>query len=346
MKSEERHKLQQNELADYLAKVVERVKPYQNAILGGILLVLVIILLVHWWNGKSASELEVANTQFYNALGNALNSGEPSELIEMAEKYPDSPAAADAALTAADIYLNNGCNQLFQNKAKANSDLGNAVDLYEKILPRLKDPFLKAQANFGLARAEECQNQLSKAIEYYKEIVKNWPDGPYGVLAASRLQDLERPSTKEIYDKIANFDPKPFKDDSILSDKMPLFDPTNLPKEPLFKTDTLGEKLNPGSEKKDDLKSNNALKDMFPPVGDLPATDEKKTEDTKPADANQLPPESTKPAEGEKPSDSGKPVADEKPAATPPANPPTPETPAPAQSPPPEKTPVPTENGK
>ena len=42
MKSEERHKLQQNELADYLAKVVEKIKPYQNAILGGIILVLVL----------------------------------------------------------------------------------------------------------------------------------------------------------------------------------------------------------------------------------------------------------------------------------------------------------------
>ncbi len=354
MKSEERHKLQQNELADYLARFVEKIKPYQNAILGGVVLILVIVLLVHWWNGKTDAAQQAANTEIYNAMGAALSTGDPSELAAVAEKYFENPAAAEAALTAADIHLNNGCNLIFVNKAKANAELGDAVDLYQKWLPRLKKPFMIAQAKFGFARAEECQNQLPEAKKHYDEIVKSWPDSSYGVLAARRLEDIERPATKEMYDKLANFDPKPFKDDTGgLSDKMPLFDPSNLPEEPIIKSGTLGEKLNLNTESKDGAKSEDLLKEKTPPAGEPPAKDEKKPDETKPDGGSRIPPEPAKPAEGEKP-------AEEKPAATPPApeipapsptpaattTPPAAATPAPAPAPPAAEKPAPAVNNK
>jgi hypothetical protein len=323
MKSEERHKLQQNELADYLAKAMERTKPYQNAILGGIILILVVILLVHWWNGKSATEQEVADAEIYRTLSVAMTTGDPTDLVAVADKYPDSPLALSGALTAADIYLNDACNLLFVNKLKANSDLESAVTLYTKLLPNVRDPFLKAKATFGLARAEECQNQLPKAKTHYQEIVSKWPDGPYGVLASRRLADIERPATKEMYDKFANYNPKPFKDDSGILDKMQLSEPSGVPEEPLFKTDTLGEKMNLPDAKKDAINADDLLKDKSPPAGEQPATEEKKADETKPADAGQPTPEPAKPAEGEKP-------ATEPPAATPPAA----------------DAPAPTENGK
>jgi hypothetical protein len=306
MKSEERHKLQQNELADYLAKIVEQIKPYQNAILGGIILVLVIILLVNWWNGKSAAEMDIANTQLHNATIAAMNSGEPSELIVMADKYYDSPAATIAALTAADIYLNNGCNLLFSNKAKAKSELGYAVELYKKKLPNLRNRFLIAQANFGLARAEECQSDLTNAKKHYEEVVKIAPDGPYGVLASRRLEDIGRPSTKANYDKFAQYEPKTFKDDMGLSDKAP-FDLDKLPQEPLITPDSFSKKLNLNNDKKIDFKNDELMKDLLPPPGDQPIKDEKKTDETKPADG-------------------------EKPATTPPSDPPATETPTPAEN--------------
>jgi predicted negative regulator of RcsB-dependent stress response len=306
MKSEERHKLQQNELADYLAKAVENLKPYQNGILGGIMLILVAILLVHWWNGKSAKENELASTEFYNATNKAMTTGNPSELVALVDKYPGHPSAPQAALTAGDIYLNSACTLLFSNKAKAKGELGDAVTIYQKVLPTLTNPFLKAQATFGLARTQECQNQLNDAKKNYEEIVKNWPDGPYGVLAARRLENLKSPSIKEKYDLFANApDPKAFKDDLNISDKSLISDPTGVPEEPLIKTGTIGEKLRLDSSSKDIIKPEDILKDKTPPT-EPPATEEKKTDETKPADAAQMPPESSKPAEGEKPAEAAK----------------------------------------
>jgi predicted negative regulator of RcsB-dependent stress response len=345
MKSEERHKLQQNELADYLAKIVERIKPYQNAILGGIIMILVVVLLVRWWTGKSATESETANAAFYNALNGAMGSNEPAELIAVAEKYPDNSAAPFAALAAADMYLNNGSDMLFQNKAKANADLGDAVALYQKILPSLNTSYLIAKANFGLARAQECQNQLSEAKKHYEEVVKIQPDGPYGVLAKRRLENLNLPATKEYYDKFAKFEPPPFKDEPGMSDKSPLFDPSNLPREPLIKSDSFGEKLNLKTEPKEGIKTDAPQKDALPLPSDQPATEEKKSAEkpteekapgeTKPADATTPSPESVNPAEEKKPAPDEKPTPEEKPAPEekPSAPPPAPETPAPADTP-------------
>jgi hypothetical protein len=323
MKSEERHKLQQNELADYLAKIVETLKPYQNAILGGIIVVLVAVLFLHWWNNESASAMEAANTQFYSAF----SSGQPAELMGVVEKYPQSKVAVVAALMAADLHLGNGCNLLFQNRASANSELGKAVDIYQKLLrePVFEDKLLSAQATYGLARAKECQNKLPEAEKLYAEIVEKWPEGPYGVLAARRLEDVKRPATKENYDKFAKFDPKPFKDDSRLPGKMPAFDPNNMPKEgPLYTPGSIDEKSDGKTEKKDDLQENKIFKETDPLKLGQPATGEKKPDEAKPAEPEKPAAEPAKPAEGEQPT------------ATPPAT----ETPAP------EKTPEPAEKSK
>jgi hypothetical protein len=323
MKSEERHKLQQNELADYLAKAMEKSKPYQNYILGGIIFVLVLILFVHWMNGRAAEAERTANDEIARAFNSPSIAGEPSELVDVAKKYPGNPAAINAALAAADIYLNNACNQLFVNKLKAKEDLGHAVTLYQEFLPEVSDPFLKAKVIYGLARAEECQNELSKAKTHYQEIVSKWPDGPYGVLASRRLTDIDRPATKELYDKFANYDPKPFKD---TPGAVSPTDPMGVPTEPLFKTDTLSEKMNASGEKKSEIKPGDLLKDKLPPTGDQPAG-EKKAEESKPADANQPTPEPIKPAEEGKQPDTPKPANDPAPATPPPAETPAPTTP-------------------
>jgi hypothetical protein len=328
MKSEERHKLQQNELADYLIKGAAKIKPYQNAILGGIILVLVIILLIHWRNGSSEKVVAAANTQFSTALDNSLTSGEPSELQGVVKDYSNVPVATLAALTAADSYLNNGSTLLFKDKAKANVDLGKAADLYQEWLPKLTQPLLSARARFGLARVKECQNLLSEAEKNYKEVMDKWPEGPYGVLAARRLEDLKRPATKLFYDnKFAKYEPTSFKDDSGISDKMPLFDPKNLPKEPVYQPGSFGEKM---GVKDTDLKSNSLFKDKNPLEEDKKADETKPASDEKPA----------APTGGETPTTT--PPTPETPAATTPA----PETPAPAQNPPSENKPEPAVNGK
>jgi hypothetical protein len=118
-----------------------------------------------------------------------------------------------------------------------------------------------------------------------------------------------------MYDKFAKYDPKPFKD---VPGAVSPTDPTSVPTEPLFKTDTMGEKLDLGGAKKDEIKPEDLLKDKMPPPSEQPATGEKKADDSKPADATQPPPEPAEPAEEGKQADAPNPAAEPAPT-TPPA---------------------------
>jgi predicted negative regulator of RcsB-dependent stress response len=306
MKSEERHKLQQNELADYLAKTVEKIKPYQNAILGGIILVLVLILLLQWWNGRVAAENEEASAAFYVALEKSANTGDATDLDDLVIKYPGTPIAGIAALTAADITLKNGCDLLFTKKTKGLKEIKQAAEAYKALLQTLRHPFLIAQAQYGLARAKECLNELSEAKELYKSIAKEQPNGPFGFLAANRLADLDRPETQEMLGKFASWTPPVF---SAETSDLKLPKDMGFPSEPsLIEHDSFGKTLKQGGSM-DTIKTENFLKDgVLPSTDVLPPPDTNKEEpkptDTapapaKPADTAPATPEPAKPAENQ-----------------------------------------------
>ena len=212
MKTEERHKLQQNELADWLGRILTVIKPYTNAILAVALLVVVIVALSSWWNRQSASEASGAWEQIYRALG----ANNPAQLDKIVEDNPGTEVAQWAAALSGDIHLAAGCQQLFTNKSTASQDLQKAVDSYTKVGDEARLSTLRERATFGLARAYEAtcgtrqsQGELQKAIKNYEELVKNWPDGAYAPLAKNRLDQLKSPAAKRFYDKFAQFDPQP-----------------------------------------------------------------------------------------------------------------------------------------
>jgi tetratricopeptide (TPR) repeat protein len=205
MKSEERHKLHQNALAAWINQAIAAVKPYQNALLGAVILVILAIIIGTWWFSESASRAAAAWSQFFEAY----QEGNSAALEKVAEDNPGSRAAMPADLVAADIQLAQGCYMLFINKATANQQLSKAADLYQQVRDRTSLPALRVQAVFGLARTREAQGQLPAAVQLYTEVAKNWPDSVYAKLSEKRLADLKRDSIKEMYDKFAKYDPKP-----------------------------------------------------------------------------------------------------------------------------------------
>jgi hypothetical protein len=205
MKSEERHKLHQNALAVWLQDTAETVKPYQNFIIVAAIVLIVAIIAMMWWTNESAAQANKAWTEYFIAIGNV----NPAALLKVAEDNSRSRAAPAAYLAAGDIQLAQGCNMLFINKARANQQLNQAADLYQMVFQQTKSPILCAQAMYGLARAQEAEGKLDIAEKIYTELTTNWPDTIYAKMATQRLQDLKRKSTKEAYDRFAQFDPKP-----------------------------------------------------------------------------------------------------------------------------------------
>jgi hypothetical protein len=205
MKSEERHKLQKNELADWLAKTVAAIKPYQNAIIGGIIVVLLVIIVIVWQSSESENQAARSWTQLFAAL----DTGNSSALEKVAVDNPRSSAATSADLLAADIQFINGTNLLFVNKATANQELNKAVLLYQRVCQNASSPALLSQATLGLARAKESLGDLSAASELYAEVTSKWPDSVFAKMATRRLDDIKRTSIKEVYDRFAQFEPLP-----------------------------------------------------------------------------------------------------------------------------------------
>lgn len=225
MKSERRHELQHNELAEWLAKTAEEIRPYQNLILTVVLVVLVAILGYTLWSRQSAAHA----SQAWDELSAAIASNDPAKIAKTMEDYPATTAASTAAVVLADSQLAQGCDQLFKSKALAQQELQKAIGLYQTVREESRLESLKERATFGLARAKEALGELEPAGELYQEIVTKWPKGTFTAASQQRLEDLKRPAIKTLYDDLRKFDPKPaFSGEP---GERPKFDASNLPKE-------------------------------------------------------------------------------------------------------------------
>jgi hypothetical protein len=235
MKSERRHELQHNALLEWLVETGQTVRPYGNAIMMAVAVVVILFAVWLWWSGQSAVDRDTA----WGTLFAAQLSGDPSKVSDVADKYPGSPAGQWAAIAAGDMYLSNGCDQLFQNKATATDELNKAVESFKKV-QNSDNPLVCERATYGLARTYEAlsgtrQAELDKAIEAYKKIVEG--KGVFANAAQQRLDDLDRSATKQFYDQFAKYDPKPaFTDEAGKPGDTLHFDPNALPQpEPLPK---------------------------------------------------------------------------------------------------------------
>ena len=191
MKSERRHELQHNELAEWIIKSAQAVKPYQNLVVAGLVIVVVAIAAYTWWSGNRAKQTADA----WNELNTGLAAMDRDRLSKVVEDFPDTHAGRTATVLLADFHLADGCNQRFVNKAPAEQELSKAIELYESDLKENPSALLRERSTFGLARAKESKGDLESARQYYKEVVRKWPNGAYAAVAQQRFNDLARPKS-------------------------------------------------------------------------------------------------------------------------------------------------------
>ena len=242
MKSERRHELQTNALADWLGEAIEKIRPYQNAIVGGLILVVVLIIALAAWHSYSAGYAAEA----WGALKwpyPVASFQDLPDLDKVAKVYPGTPAADWAAVLNADGELTRGSQLLWVNKAQAEEQLKAAASHYQAAYNSNSSPLLRQRSLLGLAQTAEAQaaadrdatlRKLDEAREKYEELSKTWPDGVFKGIADQRLQDLtgeKAEPSKWFYEQFGRFDPKPMPPkDAGLKDFAPL--PENPPAEP------------------------------------------------------------------------------------------------------------------
>ena len=274
MKGERRHELEQNELADWLVDIINTVKTYKNAILAVLILSVVTIGGYTWWVRQSAAATADGWDQFYSAFAQ----GGTTEFDQIAEQYPGTHLGHWAAVIAADLHLNIGCNLLFFNKANANQELRHAVDHYTTVRRQSRRGMLLERSTYGLARALESQGDLEQAIQRYEDTARDWPDGAYAAASKRRADELKLQTTRQWYDRFAKFDPKPaYTDEPGTPGEHLPFDLDSLPEDgPIFQPNTMMDLEEKGSDDEPPAETSPV---ETPPEEDI-ETDESKPDDS------------------------------------------------------------------
>jgi hypothetical protein len=193
MKSARRHELEENQLALWLAAKAESVKPHLKMVGAAILAVVIAWLLYSYFSGRSQKRLAAGWDKFYQA--NDLKGFQA-----VVDEFENSPAGLAARQQLAVMQLQEGNRRLMLDRDAAMILLEDASKNFEVVARESDDAMMKQYATYQLARAYEALGQLENARSEYEKLGKTWPDSAYATAAKGRLEDLDRPATKEFYD--------------------------------------------------------------------------------------------------------------------------------------------------
>lgn len=201
MKTQRRHELQTNALADRLGALLVWFEANYRTVLGIAVAALLIVGVYVSLNRYSAAKLE----RGWNAYYQAQTQQNIEAMRQVADENQGTAAGTWARLWVADELLRSGVEQQFQDRSQANDDLRKAAADYEQVISQRVDSLLIQRAKLGLARAYESLDQLEEARKVYRELAT----GVFADQAEARLADLDRPQTKAFYDWFAAQDPRP-----------------------------------------------------------------------------------------------------------------------------------------
>jgi hypothetical protein len=205
MKTERRHELEKNQLADWLAHSITWCEENARLLVGvvaGILIIGAAFALLS--NRKEEREAKAWNTYF---AAKAEAGKDPSGLEGVAKADGDLFAGKLADLTLADIALNQGLAAINTNRELAETQLTQAKNYYSKVR-KAGDEHLQERADLGMARYYESMGMIDEAKTEYEKL-KNRKQGLYVELATQKLAYLEKPATLAFAKWFRDQKPKP-----------------------------------------------------------------------------------------------------------------------------------------
>jgi hypothetical protein len=298
MKTERRHELATNELADWLGDVIERIKPYSTAITGTALACVVLMAAYFFWSRQSSAKVVESWGRYFAALDEG-NTGSAELLKNVADEFASTPAGQWSRLSLADSMLGTGVQELFDDRDAADESLKGAEAGYTSVIEHAPpDSLLTERATFGLAETYESLGKVDDARKLYQTVQDRWPQGAFAGQAASRIADLDRDSTKEFYDWFAAQHPKP-KATSGVGKKLPFgAEGLDLDKSPLFDSQSPDEKKKKKETADDSLLGDSLLKKAVRMRDEKPKKKPAKTDEESADDDNSAEPsEDTEPSE-------------------------------------------------
>jgi hypothetical protein len=205
MKSERRHDLQSNELAHSLGTGIEKVQPFAQYIVGGV--VIAALLAVGWgvYTSFAKKSAAAAWTEYYFTI----NTGDAESFKAIAADHPGSAAAIWAEQTAGDEYLADGIDALYKDRGQGVELLNKAISSYEVVKNKAQTTELRTRAELGLAQAYESLGQIDKAKALYQQVIAAGLQPAITTVATNRVEFLNSQAGKDFYAWFDKLKPAP-----------------------------------------------------------------------------------------------------------------------------------------
>jgi predicted negative regulator of RcsB-dependent stress response len=196
MKSERRHDLQSNELANTLGSGIEKVQPFVQYIVGGV--VIAALLAIGWgvYTSFARKSAAAAWTEYYFTL----NTSDAESFKAIAVDHPGSAAAIWAEQTAGDEYLADGIDALYKDRGQGVELLKKAIACYETVNSKAQNGELRTRAVLGLAQAHESLGEIDKAKQHYQQVIVAGLQPAITTVATNRLAFLNSQAGKDFYE--------------------------------------------------------------------------------------------------------------------------------------------------
>lgn len=201
MKSDERHQLEQNELADWVARLGVTARPYLPYAAAILAVAFLAAMGYSFWSSSAEAREHEAWEEFFGAKN-------PEQLRIVIDRYPNSQAAPYSQLRIADFEFQDAKAKLVNDYGAAISGLSKAVDLYRELADGRASPIqVKQQASMAMAETLESKGSLTEAKEAYQRVASNYAGSAEAALAEQRLKELDSPEARQFYTKLKDYKP-------------------------------------------------------------------------------------------------------------------------------------------
>lgn len=198
MKSERRHELQTNTLADNLGNTIEQHGDRIKLIGAAAIALLALIFAVLFITGQQTARQARHWTNYFAAI----SSSDPQTGLEIAAGYfdenklEDTVASQWTSQSLADFQLGRGTMDRFRNRESAVKELESAKTNFQKIADSTKaSKFIRTRALFGLAQVHESLCEPKEAKERYQKVIdlagKEAAIAKASETAIKRIDDLQ-----------------------------------------------------------------------------------------------------------------------------------------------------------
>ncbi|HEX6961055.1 MAG TPA: hypothetical protein VF175_04260 [Lacipirellula sp.] len=205
MKSEERHKLQENVLARELGTWTERVRPYTSIILTVVAGLLGVYIVASLWNSYQATRDRAAWDDYQLAVLEGDVEQKALRRLADSEDHAGTEMQEWALMGWADRQLLRASQLYLTSRDEAVDRVNDVIGVYEQFASRGSNPEIRNRAQLGLARAFEMKGELDEARAHYERV-----EGALSEVADQRLRELEGEQVEKTVEWLATAElPKP-----------------------------------------------------------------------------------------------------------------------------------------